>query len=457
MTSTARVLLLDQSPSANGLIDKIEAQGYTAIAGESGRAPADSVAGHHPDLILIDNAAETRDGIDLIRVLKTEPETRSIPIIMVDPSRSPEVQTAAFEAGADDVVGLPLSDASLFARIRSLVRLHNMHTELMRRRDTMERFTIDVPPQSLDSIGLEDARVLVIGRAVDESLLAPLERALSVERASEPLEGIERLTGAQYDAAIVVSEPGDSQEMLTLCSDIRNNVSLFNLPVLLVLGEAAVDDAETAYRNRVSDVLIPPLAPADLAQRTKAWIRQLRYRRKLFQLSSAAPHILNLDGLTGLYSHGFMLDYLQSLVEDTEVTTKSFSIGYMEMRGLPEINRRNGYSAGDHLLRQVGQTLSRLVRAEDLPARFRGKEFCIILPETPHDVARKVIDRIVGIIHSTEFLVMGCLHALKADLASGVAEYRPGDTADSLIGRADQAAKWSRETAGRDGKWLRNE
>lgn len=440
MPATARILLLDQTPAVDGLMEKISAMGYTAIAGSSGDSPASAVAGHRPDLIVIDNSGKNGSGFEITKTLKKNLQTSIVPVIFVCSGNSSDEQTQAFEAGADHVIKLPMSDAGLLSRVRSSVRLHNMHAELMRRRDAMERFTIDVPPESLDTVDLTDARVMLIGRAIDPRLADVVGEVLGVDQATDPREGLGRLSDRPYDAAVVFAGPGEAGEMLALCADMRNNVSLFNLPLVLILSEDGAAEADAAYNAWVSDVLVEPVNAAELKQRVLAWVRQHRYRRQLFQWTDSATHTFNLDGLTGLYSHGFMRDYLNSLIEDCEITGKRFSVGFFEIRHMMELNHENGYSAGDHLLRQIGQTVGRLVRAEDLPARYRGKEFCVILPETPLLTARKVIDRIAGIVHSTDFLVMGSAKVLKPDLAFGAAEYDPGETARDLLDRAQKAA-----------------
>lgn len=440
MPATARILLLDQTPAVDGLMETISAMGYTAIAGTSGDTPAAAVAGHRPDLVVIDNNGKNGDGFALTKLLKKSLQTSIVPVIFICSGDSSDEQAKAFEAGADHVIKLPMSNAGLLSRVRSSVRLHNMHAELMRRRDAMERFTIDVPPESLDTVDLTDARVMLIGRAIDPRLADIVGEILGVDHVTDPREGLGRLSDRPYDAAVVFAGPGEAREMLALCADMRNNVSLFNLPLVLILSEDGAAEANAAYNAWVSDVLVEPVNPAELKQRVLAWVRQHRYRRQLFQWTDSATHTFNLDGLTGLYSHGFMRDYLNSLIEDCEITGKGFSVGFFEIRHMMEINHENGYSAGDHLLRQIGQTIGRLVRAEDLPARYRGKEFCVILPETPLLTARKVIDRIAGIVHSTDFLVMGCVKVLKLDLAFGAAEYNPGEKARDLLDRAQSAA-----------------
>ena len=99
-------------------------------------------------------------------------------------------------------------------------------------------------------------------------------------------------------------------------------------------------------------------------------------------------------------------------------------------------NAEYGYVAGDMLLRQIGSAIGGLVRAEDLPARFGGDKFCIVLPDTDLASARPVLQRIAGVINFTEFAISDIGESVKVRLKNGSAQLQTGDTAESLIARA---------------------
>lgn len=439
MSLSARVLLLNADQTSAMLADKIRSQGYDPIIAGDGD-PFAMVSETQPDLVVIDAENGARDGWSVTSRLKTDPATDTIPVILVNDDISGPAQARAFEAGADDLVRLPMSDASLFARIRSLVRLRTMHTELMRRRDTLDRFGIEVPPESIGALDLAGTRVLVVGSGEDD-VIATLKDAYWLDVESDPDAAMGRMIAEHYHAVVVMAGPGQGDDMIAFCADVRGNMSLFNTPLILVLSDGGVEEAETAFGHLVNDVLFQPLAADELHQRVLAWVRQQHYRVSLLQSARDAQHILTLDGLTGAYTHGFMLDYLTSLMADCEAHGQSFALGHIEVAGLERINRENGYSAGDYLLRQIGQLLVQLVRAEDLPARYRGKEFCIVLPRTAAADARQVLNRIVGIIQSTEFLVIGGMTVVEVKLVSGISEFHKGDTVRRMLERAQRVAE----------------
>lgn len=439
MALSARVMLLSEGRDWEALSQKIRTQGYEPVTPNSGET-VDAVKATQPDLVIMDADQAASNDWATTKRLKTDPDTNTIPIILIGEDTTAAAQAKAYEAGADDVIRLPMSDASLFARIRSMVRLRTMHTELMRRRDTLDRFGIEVPPESIGAIDLATTHLLLVGGEEQASYSEYLSKSYWVDHETDIIAAMDRMISEHYHAVVVMAGPGQSDEMIEFCADVRGNMSLFNTPIILVLSEGGVEEAETAFGHNVNDVLFLPLETEDLHQRILAWVRQQQYRVSLLDSSRDAQHILTLDGLTGAYTHGFMLDYLTSLTEDCEAFDGSFALGHIEVEGLERINVENGYSAGDYLLRQIGQILVQLVRAEDLPARYRGKEFCIVLPRTQAADARHVLNRIVGIIQATEFLVIGGMSVVEVKLLSGVSEFEKGDTVRGMLKRAIDGA-----------------
>lgn len=70
------------------------------------------------------------------------------------------------------------------------------------------------------------------------------------------------------------------------------------------------------------------------------------------------------------------------------------SIIYIDLDGLKAVNDSYGHKAGDALLRTVGRTISRSLRASDLVARVGGDEFCVLLPESGEKAATRAANRI---------------------------------------------------------------
>ncbi len=442
MPAIARVMIVDRQGVQSGLSASVQSQGFETVSETVSISPS-SVSAKHPDLVVIDNRADRDAGLALTRALKDDPETESMPVVLIDDDMSADRQRAGLEAGATDVIAAPSNDAAFGFRVRALVRLEVMRAELSRRRDIMERFAIDLPPADLDNLAIHGSRLLLLGNGGgnEAEIAKTLGEVFSVDSVSDSVEAMGTVSANRYDAVIAVANDETVDQIVEFCADIRRNVSFFNLPIIAILPPGQLLAAELAHRERVSDVLFSPVSAEDLRQQLLVWIRHWRYREELIKAARETKSLVTIDGLTGLSSHGFFRDYLGDLIKDCARTNKTFAMAVIQVSDVAGINDTYGYSSGDHLLRQVGQIVNQLVRVEDLAARFRGTEFCMLLPQTSAESANLVLNRVRGVIANTDFLVMGCPHAIRPQLKSGLVTYDHDADGKSILERAQASVR----------------
>lgn len=112
----------DELAQREVLAYNLEAEGFRVSKAENGEEALILVAEEAPDIIVLDWMMPNLSGIEVCRQLKTKPETRSIPVIMLS-ARSEEVdKVRGLETGADDYVVKPYSVIELMARVRSQLR-----------------------------------------------------------------------------------------------------------------------------------------------------------------------------------------------------------------------------------------------------------------------------------------------------------------------------------------------
>ena len=113
-------------------------------------------------------------------------------------------------------------------------------------------------------------------------------------------------------------------------------------------------------------------------------------------------------------------------------------------------NDTHGHVVGDQVLKLVARTLTACTRATDIPARFGGEEFAIILPGTRIRDAVAVAERIRTTIAGREVKKRATGEALGSiTLSLGLAQYRLGEPLTRLIQRAD-AALYQAKNGGRN-------
>ena len=152
------------------------------------------------------------------------------------------------------------------------------------------------------------------------------------------------------------------------------------------------------------------------------------------------------DDLTGLFNRAGVDAELRRKLQEAAERGVAMSIAYVDIDNFKPINDEHGHGVGDQCLRVVSQRIRNQLRGEDIIGRYGGDEFLAVLPATKLADALAIADRMLASV-TRRPLTIGSLR-LDASLSVGVAEFGPGDTAESLIERAD-AALYASKQAGR--------
>ncbi|THD82949.1 phosphate regulon transcriptional regulatory protein PhoB [Aliigemmobacter aestuarii] len=117
------VLLVEDEPAQREVLAyNLEAEGFRVLQAADGEEAMEIVADTPPDVIVLDWMMPNVSGIEVCRRLKSRPETRMIPVIMLS-ARSEEIdRIRGLETGADDYVVKPYAVAELMARVRANLR-----------------------------------------------------------------------------------------------------------------------------------------------------------------------------------------------------------------------------------------------------------------------------------------------------------------------------------------------
>ena len=147
-----------------------------------------------------------------------------------------------------------------------------------------------------------------------------------------------------------------------------------------------------------------------------------------------------LDSKTGLYNSRHFAHALEQELGRAKRYARPLSLIMVDLDLLRNVNNRHGHLAGDAVLQGVGDIFRAQIRTHDLPARFGGEEFAILLPETTPDHALELAERIRRAVAVRSFRSETSTQPLRATISLGVSAY-PRDAADAtqLVHRADLA------------------
>jgi diguanylate cyclase len=153
------------------------------------------------------------------------------------------------------------------------------------------------------------------------------------------------------------------------------------------------------------------------------------------------------DELTTLANRKHFDQSIERSITHATDSGESFSLLITDIDHFKNFNDTYGHQTGDQVLRLVGLAVKQNVKGQDIACRYGGEEFGIILPRTTLDHARSVADHIRVAVMSKELVKRSTGENLGyITISIGVSTYRKGDTAQSLIERADSALYLAKRT-----------
>src|SRR3954470_3307897 len=145
MSTKAKILVVDDEPDALELIGfNLKNAGYEVITAENGTEALKKARGFLPNLVLLDLMIPEVDGLEVCKILRRDPTTASIPIIMVTAKAAELDRILGLELGANDYVTKPFSPRELVLRVKNLLT-RGGPVEEKKDRYTVGELSVDIP------------------------------------------------------------------------------------------------------------------------------------------------------------------------------------------------------------------------------------------------------------------------------------------------------------------------
>jgi len=439
---TARVLVVDDISANLRLLEaKLGAEYYEVALANSGAEALATAAEWMPDVVLLDVMMPGLDGYEVCRRLKAAPATAHIPVVMITALVDPAERVRGLDAGADDFLSKPVDDATLFARLRALLRVKQVQDAWRLRAETARDLGLE--PPSGPSLSVKGSRALLVGDPADEAELRPALAADGIELAcaATVAEAWSRLLDAAFDL-VLVGLAQDGAEALRFASRLRAQSATRDLPMLLLADLAQKPQVLRGFDLGANDHVFRPVDPNELRARTRNQIRRKRYQDRLRSELDRSLELAVTDSLTGLRNRRFALRHLDGLLRSVGAAVLMIDVDRFK-----SINDAHGHATGDVVLQEVAERLKMHLRAADVVARFGGEEFLVVMSGAPADYAAAVAERLRVAIEAEPIAAEGRRLAITASI--GVAAADPGMPVDELLAAAD-AALYRAKAAGRN-------
>jgi two-component system phosphate regulon response regulator PhoB len=120
---TPKILIVDDEPDAVELVDfNLKSAGYDVVTAADGADALRKARTFSPDLVVLDLMLPEVDGLEVCKILRRDPATQGIPIILLTAKAAEIDRVLGLELGADDYVTKPFSPRELVLRVKGLLR-----------------------------------------------------------------------------------------------------------------------------------------------------------------------------------------------------------------------------------------------------------------------------------------------------------------------------------------------
>lgn len=236
--------------------------------------------------------------------------------------------------------------------------------------------------------------------------------------------------------------------MLTELAEISGQTEIYESSTLKCIDKLSEDMSVNEIRNVLDEAITATKeirkAGESTQQRLKETTESMQVLQKEFEQAKSE---LLIDFLTGILNRKGFHETLERSVSET---TGHLCLLIVDIDHFKRFNDTHGHIVGDEILRFMAKNMQKSVRGNDFTARIGGEEFAVILPKTPLLGAVTVAETLRASFAQLKLEKKAKSEALGTITVSvGVAQYRPGESLENLINRADKALYFAKN-AGRN-------
>jgi len=284
LIANSKIMVVDDSYETLCLIGNLlTAETYNVIPANNGDQAIALALGKKPDLILLDVLMEGKDGYEVCREIKKNPELLNIPIIFLTGRSNSEEIIKGFSYGAVDFISKPFNNLELLARIKT-------HLQLVKYREKMLESSLLLHMKEMELLQKEKEKAEALVEYKEKELIGVTLRLTKAGRLMEQLanelfdvvdsldkENSEKITAiinsfkvqidlynwkhietmfmnihSSFFNTILTQNPDLSNNDLKLCALLRLNMSTKDIATITLQNESAIKKARYRLRQKLN-------------------------------------------------------------------------------------------------------------------------------------------------------------------------------------------------------------
>lgn len=288
-------------------------------------------------------------------------------------------------------------------------------------------------------------KLLMVEDSEDDSqlLLRELVKsgfATDIQRVDNKAALMNALQDRSWDIAITDHNlPGFSSSEAIEC--IKR--SGLDIPVIIVSASISEQDAVAGMRSGASDYIMKDNM-ARLVPAIEREMREAQIRKQHRQSEDIIRQLADFDVLTGLINRSRFEELLLSAMGKVRENNIEYALLYIDLDQFKVVNDTCGHVAGDALLKQLANVLSKEVRSNDALGRLGGDEFGLLIENCPAESARHAAEKLLRSIYAFRFNWFGRNVSVSASI--GVAQLNANiKNIDDLMRNVDIACYAAKE------------
>lgn len=455
-----RIILIDASIATRQVLARrLRAQGYEVDEADDPALGADMALCEPPAALIADLWMSGISGVQLCRLLRSEPATADVAIVLCGDTDEPRNRFWADRAGANAYIPKRRTGELVRALSRAVADAQSADGGFFLQLsggtgDIRDRIARQLDAALFDSVIASEVRALATCDAFDQlfdllvqfltqvtryrwiavSTRGPARRALHHHpRAADTIEAeVRAALGEPQKASLLRIEDEDAADLPATAPPITREI--------------------TFGGKAIGKIALSPCAQADVdaaASLLTLVARELGGSIRMASLVEESQRLASTDALTGLMNRRSFSDTMERELARSKRYGHPVSIALLDVDRFKTINDERGHAGGDLVLAGLGALLGdATVRLSDLAARWGGEEFVVTYLSADREGALVAGERLRQRIEAMEVRdERGARIPVTASI--GIATLRPDDTLASLVGRADQAM-YEAKAAGRN-------